>query len=130
MSIVEIRTTRVGKGKSSRMAKMVLVDGHDISADVLSVDVHLDSKGNDIATVTLIAALVETELAIVELSEETKSGLKAMGYIDQDDVVSMLRTMLQDPETNIDETDGRLDFTAAQAIVAKALADLGKWPTP
>jgi hypothetical protein len=80
MSIVEIRTTRVGKGKSSRMAKMVLVDGHDISADVLSVDVHLDGKGNDIATVTLVAALVETGVGHRGAERGDEVGLLAMGW--------------------------------------------------
>src|SRR3954469_23578158 len=110
MSIVEIRTTRVGEGKSSRTAKMVLVDGHDISADVLSVDVHLDGKGRDIATVALVAAVVETESASVELSEETKLGLEAMGWRSMPTIQKAISEVLDHLEDNTNEADGRLDF--------------------
>lgn len=129
MSLVEIRTVRVGTGKSSRMAKQVLVDGNDISADVLSVDVHLDGKGNDVATVTLVASLMETELAIVELTEETELGLKAMGWRTMDEIRKILSAALGELEDYTDETDGRLDFNVAQGILSDVLADLEKGST-
>jgi hypothetical protein len=129
MSLVEIRTIRVGTGKSSRMTKQVLVDGNDISADVLAVDVHLDGKGNDIATVTLVAQLMETELAIVELTEETKFGLLAMGWRTMNGIRKILSAALDDLEDNTNEADGRLDFSAAQAVLSDALADLERGST-
>lgn len=130
MSTVEIRTTRVGEGMGRHAAKQVLVDGHDISGDVLSVDVHLDGKGRDIATVTLVASVVETESAGVELCEETKLGLEAMGWRSMPTIQKVMLEALDDLEDNTNEADGRLDFSAAQAILSDALADLEKDPTP
>jgi hypothetical protein len=130
MSLVEIRTVRVGTGKSSRMAKQVLVDGHDISADVLAVDVHLDGKGNDVATVTLVAHLVETGLAIVELTEETKLGLLAMGWRSVETIRKVMLEALDDLEDNTNDADGQMDFGVVQGILSDALADLEKGSTP
>lgn len=130
MALIEIRTARIGVGKSGRMVKQVLVDGNDISADVLSVDVHLDGKGNDVATVALVASLVETELAIVELTEETKLGLEAMGWRSTETIRKVMLEALHDLGDNITEADDQLCFSDVQTFLADALADLEKRPTP
>lgn len=117
---VEIRTMRVGVGKGHRLVHQVFIDGNDISADVFSADIHLDGLGGDAVRLDLVASIVAVESASVELTDATKRGLAALGYVRKDDVVTAVHKAITDTKAEFAE---RTDLTIGNGVLVPAIVE-------
>lgn len=117
---VEIRTMRVGVGKGHRLAHQVFIDGNDISADVFSADIHLDGLGGNVVRLDLVASVVAVESSSVELTDATKRGLAALGYVRKDDVATAVHKAITDTKAEFAE---RTDLTIDNGVLVPAIVE-------
>lgn len=122
MPSMEIRTKTYGTGKSAYRGAELLIDGNDISNDVLSVDIHLDGRGSNRAVVELIPALVDIEGASIQLTEETVRGLNAMGWRTDEQVRRVLEQINSDGSAEASNAIHQA-VTDAMAAYMKTLPD-------
>lgn len=115
---VEIRTKLYGDGNKRHVGTQLCIDGNDISADVLAIDLHLDGRGNRMATVVLTPALIDIEGASIQLTEDTVRGLNAMGWVRKEDVIALVYKAIADTKAKNAEEHG---FTVGNGILAPAI---------
>lgn len=131
MPNVEIRTKTYGTGKSAHQGAQVLIDGNDISNDVLSVDVHLDGQGGNRTVVELIPAAVDVKGVSVELSDATVAGLKLMGWANMGTAFAAMLKAATLCDTALkariaalgDSPDGRVDVAELEGLFDASMDD-------
>lgn len=100
MSTVEVRVSPRAENHSrvGPLRRQVIIDGNDISSDVLSALVGINPDGSVTVTVDLVASVVDVSgnADSVQLTNATVAGLNAMGWRTDDQVRRVLEQINND----------------------------------